>query len=154
MVNFVCLDSESRIKHLTQEYTRKLVHVHPLGLPSPLNSPSVDSVSNTPPTLETQALLPAVSAYTYMWSDTIDRVVPELWSYETFMKDNAWKWTGESSNTGSSDEKGMEEPARDFVDRGGDIVRCALADAKAMTGGSRFFSQDEFERRKRLFSKA
>ena len=56
------------------------------------------------------------------------------------MKDNAWKWTGESDSTDSN-----ESNSSDTLNNDGDTI-------EESTGGSKYFS-DQVERRKRIFGR-
>jgi hypothetical protein len=93
---------------------RKGVSVHPLGTLAPLAidiTPTVESaiVPAAPPPLPTEGkLAPAVAAATYVWCDPDDRLYPELWSFEQFVRDNAWKWVGEGARD-NADYKAVEE---------------------------------------------
>ncbi|EIN10901.1 hypothetical protein PUNSTDRAFT_64285 [Punctularia strigosozonata HHB-11173 SS5] len=81
------------------EYTREPVLVHPLGALAPLSDPDDKTVapSTPPPIPPLDALAPAVPAETYIWARPISELQPEIWSYETFMRENAWKWVGDGS---------------------------------------------------------
>ena len=133
-----------------KEYIRKLVSVHPLHQPVSLNNSSVASIPMKLPALEEEKLLPATPAYTYIWMNPADRVVPELWSYETFMKDNAWKWTGELEVPDGS-EGNITNTLKDT--NGGDELTGIHSDRTAQSGGSSYFSRDQVERRRLQFEK-
>ena len=77
----------------SQEYTKETVQVYPLGVLEPLNSPSQSVVPLSAAGLPNDLTNP-VKATVYIWSDSISRLVPELWSFDTFVRDNAWKWVG------------------------------------------------------------
>ncbi|KAI0775282.1 hypothetical protein BD413DRAFT_534727 [Trametes elegans] len=129
------------------EYTRENVAVHPLGPPTPLSSapapsgatpgstaeaPAVDAPAATDayvvprtaselPPLE--ALPPALAAETYIYAGPLGGLSPELWTYEDFVRDSAWKWVG----SGARDEDYYVE-----VDRrrelAGKTLRTAIVD--------------------------
>ncbi|KAI0649205.1 hypothetical protein C8Q79DRAFT_498429 [Trametes meyenii] len=99
------------------EYTRESVSVHPLGPLAPLSSdPSSQSRSAgapaetaadvyvVPPTAPAlpplDALAPAVAAQTYIYAGPLSGLSPELWSYEDFVRENAWKWVGRGDHDG------------------------------------------------------
>ncbi|KAI0041918.1 hypothetical protein FA95DRAFT_1525981 [Auriscalpium vulgare] len=85
------------------EYVRTLVAVHPLGPSAPLPSdvtPTVESayVPTTPAPLPSPSELTATAtAETYVWKAPVTDLEQELWSFETFVRDNAWKWVGEGA---------------------------------------------------------
>ncbi|VDC04759.1 unnamed protein product [Peniophora sp. CBMAI 1063] len=84
------------------EYTRDPVRVHPLGPASPpplaASHATQDFVpATTNPLPKPDELAPAVQASAYVWSNPVTELKPELWSFEDFVRDNAWKWVGEGS---------------------------------------------------------
>ena len=103
--------------HLTQEYTREGVLVHPLGPFTALSStpvprttiPSVGAASTPPTQSATNAYLVPLTApdlhppdslatplpaQTYIYAGPLSDLSPELWLYEDFVRENAWKWVG------------------------------------------------------------
>ena len=100
----------------TKEYTREDVLVHPLGRLTPLSSTPIppasilgsDAVSSTMdsyvsplkapelPPLDT--LSPPLAAQTYIFAGPLRGLSPELWSYEDFVRENAWKWVGRGTH--------------------------------------------------------
>ncbi|KAI0833391.1 hypothetical protein BC628DRAFT_16836 [Trametes gibbosa] len=106
------------------EYTRDLVEVHPLGPLAPLSSaskpthgaPIIMPLSTQPqgahselseaatdayiiprtapelPPLHTLAA--AVTAHTYIYAGPLSGLSAELWSYDDFVRESAWKWVG------------------------------------------------------------
>ncbi|KAI1797200.1 hypothetical protein LXA43DRAFT_910390 [Ganoderma leucocontextum] len=96
------------------EYTRENVLVHPLGPFSALSStpvprstiPSVgaplapstqsatDAYTTAPELPPLDSLSPPLPAETYIYVGPLDDLTPELWSYEDFVRENAWKWIG------------------------------------------------------------
>ncbi|KAG6817680.1 hypothetical protein H0H87_005439 [Tephrocybe sp. NHM501043] len=83
------------------EYIRKGVDVHPLGILVKLSEYPIDDealIPSNPPALPALSkLAPPVSAKTYVY-DLFQRLQPELWSFEEFVKNNAWKWYGEQDS--------------------------------------------------------
>ncbi|KAH9945397.1 uncharacterized protein BXZ73DRAFT_96388 [Epithele typhae] len=79
------------------EYTREAVHVHPLA-----EDPSTDAYvvpPTTAPLPARSALAPAVRAETYVYAGPAARdLSPELWSYDAFVRENAWKWVGRGAD--------------------------------------------------------
>lgn len=103
--------------HLVQEYIREGVLVHPLGpfsslsstpvpnttIPSvgPTSTPSSKSATNTylvpltaPGLPPLDSLAEPLPAETYIYAGPLQDLSPELWSYEDFIRENAWKWVG------------------------------------------------------------
>ncbi|KAH9850314.1 hypothetical protein C2E23DRAFT_836025 [Lenzites betulinus] len=108
------------------EYTRDVVAVHPLGPLAQLSPASdqmhtapraapastqtlgaqpdagdatTDAyvVPRTAPKLPPlQQLAPAVYAQTYIYADSLSGLSAELWSYDDFVRESAWKWVGGS----------------------------------------------------------
>ncbi|KAI0368638.1 hypothetical protein BV20DRAFT_969010 [Pilatotrama ljubarskyi] len=92
------------------EYTRESVAVHPLGPLTPLSSHSEPRASaptpgdaatdayvvpRTAPELPPLNALPTpLPAQTYIYAGPLDQLSSELWSYEDFVRENAWKWVG------------------------------------------------------------
>jgi hypothetical protein len=66
------------------------------------------------------ALAPAVRADTYVWAQPTSELRPEIWSYETFVRENAWKWVGDGA---ADNEDYMEVEERRAMN--GTIVRVA-----------------------------
>ncbi|KAF8071906.1 hypothetical protein FPV67DRAFT_1483122 [Lyophyllum atratum] len=77
------------------EYIRKHVEVHPLAplvklSEYPINEAAL--IPEEPPALPASTdLAPSIKAETYVY-DRFKRLEPALWSYEEFVKNNAWKW--------------------------------------------------------------
>jgi len=104
------------------EYVRNLVPVYPLSQPTtlspymhqstlPLAAPHRHSVSTLPP---------PILAHTYIWCKSPTRLIPSLWSFDDFVKNNAWKWAGVHAD---SNREYMEVDHR-RREMGGYIVRC------------------------------
>ncbi|KAF8825153.1 hypothetical protein HHX47_DHR7000288 [Lentinula edodes] len=53
--------------------------------------------ADPPPLPPTSELLPAIPAQTYIYND-LENLEADLWSFEDFIKNNAWKWYGDASN--------------------------------------------------------
>ena len=51
----------------------------------PLTAPELSPLDSLPPPL---------SAQTYIYAGPLKGLSPELWSYEDFVRENAWKWVG------------------------------------------------------------
>jgi len=94
------------------QYVRSFVTAHPLGpfAPVPADAKATsDAVGNhlIPATLlpleSTGELAQPIPALTYVWylGDGLEK---ELWSFDEFVKKNAWKWTGESARRDDYDE--------------------------------------------------
>ncbi|KAJ8521925.1 hypothetical protein ONZ45_g1429 [Pleurotus djamor] len=85
------------------EYIRKEVSVYLLA-PS-TSIPELDSkteyaiVPANPPPLPSNLsdLSPSVAVQTYVYGDPKE-LEAELWSFDSFVKNNAWKWTGEQDD--------------------------------------------------------
>lgn len=112
-----------------QEYIRTKVPVHRLGLLLPLSSSGNQSaessvVPSTPPALPpSEDLAAPVEAETYIWCMPISHVERKLWSYETFVKENAYKWIGERASVENEDY--LEVDRRRGMN--GNIIRVAEA---------------------------
>ena len=82
-----------------QEYDRQKVQIYPLGPLEPLNSPSEDVIASSVSPLPAINELPEpVEADTYIWTAPTSLLVPQLWSYEVFIRDSSWKWVGLSAD--------------------------------------------------------
>jgi hypothetical protein len=66
---------------------------------------------------DSRDLAPAVQAQTYIWCKPLSQLSPEVWSYETFVKQNASKWVGPDANR---EEYMILEERRELI---GGIVR-------------------------------
>jgi hypothetical protein len=98
-----------------QEYSREKVSVHPLGDFTPLvaaeASPNVDAsfVPAAPAPLPSAGALPAaIPASVYLWTNPLSELHPELWSFDTFVRENAWKWIGDGASD-NKDYKAVDE---------------------------------------------
>lgn len=85
---------------LVQEYTRNEVSVRPLGpltvVPDLQPTVRYDLVPANPPPLpqDISQLPPPVKVDTYVYRNAAD-LDAALWSFDEFVKQNAWKWTGQ-----------------------------------------------------------
>ncbi|TDL19892.1 hypothetical protein BD410DRAFT_899874 [Rickenella mellea] len=75
------------------EYTREKVHVHVLGTFEPLNDTSEQTVPAHAKELPSEFGDP-IETDVYIWAAPTSLLDPKLWSYDTFIRDNAWKWVG------------------------------------------------------------
>jgi len=74
------------------EYTRECVHVQPLGPFTDVSTHSIDLVPSHSPPLPTpldRSLAIEAETYVYIEANNLDS---ELWSFEDFVKNNAWRW--------------------------------------------------------------
>ncbi|RPD61226.1 hypothetical protein L226DRAFT_560363 [Lentinus tigrinus ALCF2SS1-7] len=126
------------------EYTRENVDVHPLGPLTPLSSTPVPK-SSMPSSSETatdayvvplhapslpplDALPTPLPAQTYIYAGPLTDLSPELWSYEDFVRENAWKWVGRSA----LEDNYVEVDRR--RDMGGKTLRTEIIDTAAVPG--------------------
>lgn len=88
---------------IIKEYSRDRVLVHPLGpLTTIEESSGAYIVPSKPDPLPAVSELAApIEADTYVFRD-LSALHPELWSYEEFVKKNAWKWYGVASEGNSN----------------------------------------------------
>ncbi|KAI0714347.1 hypothetical protein C8T65DRAFT_573437 [Cerioporus squamosus] len=126
------------------EYTRENVEVHPLGSLTPLSSTSVPKSSiptsseaatdayvvplNVPSLPPLDALPAPLPAETYIYAGPITDLSPELWSYEDFVRENAWKWVGRSA----LEDNYVEVDRRGDMD--GKTLRTDIIDTAAVPG--------------------
>lgn len=95
------------------QYTRESVSVYPLGpLANIRDIPPIEVkslVPTTPPPIPTLSeLANPVDADTYVWCIGSSELRAQLWTFEEFVKLNAWKWIGSSS----TDNKDYDEVDR------------------------------------------
>ncbi|KAI5998882.1 hypothetical protein EDD15DRAFT_2161327 [Pisolithus albus] len=76
------------------EYTREVVVAYPLG---PLIS--LNNVPLVPTTVALQGLEPerSMKVQTYVWCKPISELRPDPWTFDDFVRQNAWKWVGVGS---------------------------------------------------------
>ncbi|KAI0322579.1 hypothetical protein OF83DRAFT_1161124 [Amylostereum chailletii] len=86
------------------EYIREEISVHPLGSFAPLASLNIpkDDISivpTTPPPIPDPSQLPKpLHAQTYVWAKNVATTLDKrLWSFDEFVRQNAWKWVGKDS---------------------------------------------------------
>lgn len=99
-----------------QEYVLESVVVHPLGPLEALNHPSNSVVAANAPSLP-DSLPEGIGAVTYMWNAHKDKLEPELWSYEVFIRDNAWKWVGPSADDDEYSEVDRRREANGIIEK-------------------------------------
>jgi len=124
--------SESEVRLLDifegDEYIRDLVPVHPISLPTTLSPHVYGHQSVTLPLAAPHnhcpsSLPPPILAHTYIWCKPLTRLIPSLWSFDDFVKNNAWKWAGVHADN----REYMEVDAR-RREMGGFILRCGGGD--------------------------
>lgn len=83
-----------------QEYTRKEVKVLPHSPLQPFKTVDPNGLLSKAEALPTKC--PTVgleSAFVYVWDAPIDRLSPEIWSYDTFVRENIWQaWANTDAN--------------------------------------------------------
>ncbi|KAF7791673.1 hypothetical protein EIP86_002696 [Pleurotus ostreatoroseus] len=83
------------------EYAREQVPVHTLAdfIPLTQSHPKEGSIvpSSPPPVPPLSSLRPPLTANIYIWINPVSELRPELWEYEQFVRENAWKWVGDGS---------------------------------------------------------
>ncbi|THV07394.1 hypothetical protein K435DRAFT_710241 [Dendrothele bispora CBS 962.96] len=89
------------------EYERITVDLYPFGDLLEVSHYSIDDdktyLPSKPPPLPSHADLPtSMQADTYVMVD-IKRLEPELWSFEDFVRNNAWKWHGQEASRTNPD---------------------------------------------------
>ncbi len=90
--------------------------VHPLGPLEALNDSSDSVVTASPPCLP-ETLPDGIEAVTYMWSARKSDLESKLWSYEVFVRDNAWKWVGPSTSVDDYDEVDKRREANGVIEK-------------------------------------
>ncbi|KAN0140918.1 hypothetical protein V8E53_001362 [Lactarius tabidus] len=94
------------------EYVRLQVLVHPLG---PFESVPVDTATSgaiednlipadLPPLPAASEMAQTVPAQTYVWCQHDGGLDKELWSFEEFIRKNAWKWVDRGAQRDDYDE--------------------------------------------------
>lgn len=74
-----------------------------------------------PPSIPARTSLPpGVPAHTYVWRAPIIYLTPEVWSFEQFIAQNAWKWVGKDADR--NEDIMLVEERRAVI---GEIVRTA-----------------------------
>ncbi len=88
-----------------QEYIRKEVHVHAVGRLTAIPSDTAVSSEATavegslipvalPPLPSADKLAQPIPAQTYVWRSKDSYLEKELWSFDEFVQNNAYKWIG------------------------------------------------------------
>jgi len=84
-----------------QEYKREKVDVHPLGPLTDVSNHSIDHDSLVPahslPLPSPSQIIESIAAETYVYEDE-NNLMAELWSFDDFVKNNAWKWYGSAAD--------------------------------------------------------
>lgn len=73
------------------EYTRESVRVHPLGSFKDVSTYTIDDALVPSQPSSSSERPPAVDAETYIYVKAFN-LKSELWSFDDFVKNNAWKW--------------------------------------------------------------
>jgi len=84
------------------EYTREQVLVHPLSSLTSLDEMLPFEVNGlvpakAPPVPAPNELEKALEVNTYVWCRPLSKLRPNLWAFNEFVRDNAWKWIGSES---------------------------------------------------------
>jgi len=81
---------------VAQEYTRELVSAYPLGALVGLHDgPPMDVNSIlSPKMLASVAMQQPVEVDAYIWCMPLSMLRPDCWTFESFIRHNAWKWVG------------------------------------------------------------
>ena len=97
---------------INQEYVRKEVRVHPLGRLTAIPSDAAVSSSAVkgsliptalPPLPSADELAEPIPAQTYVWRSKDSYLEKELWSFDEFVKNNAYKWIGPEAKSSEYD---------------------------------------------------
>ncbi len=127
-----------------QEYTRENVKVHPLGPLTSLSSTPVPTSTipssstaatdsyvvplDAPSLPPLDALSAPLPAETYIYAGPLTDLSPELWSYEDFVRENAWKWVGRTAHA----DNYIEVDRRRDLD--GKTLRTEIVDPASLPG--------------------
>ena len=98
---------------INQEYVRKEVHVHPLTTVA--SDAMVSSSEETavegplipaalPPLPSADELAQPIPAQTYVWCAKDSYLEKELWSFDNFVKNNAYRWIGPEESSEEYEE--------------------------------------------------
>ena len=75
--------------------------IHPLGPLKDVSNHSIDQDSlvpaHPPPLPSSSQMANIIRAETYVYEDE-NNLMAELWSFDDFVKNNAWKWYGSSAD--------------------------------------------------------
>ena len=106
-----------------------MIPVHPLAgftILEASNAADASLVPSTPPPVPPlTSLAPSILAHTYIWAKPLQHLLPEIWDYEHFVRENAWKWVG---NAAADNKDYVEVDKR--REMGGVIVRTDILDAE------------------------
>ena len=80
---------------MLKEYIREAVSVFPLAEFAPLLNSAGTLVAPSEPLPELREFIPV---HTYIWADRLDRLVPEVWSFDIFVKEKLWRWVGKAGS--------------------------------------------------------
>ncbi|KAJ3753530.1 hypothetical protein EV360DRAFT_53325 [Lentinula raphanica] len=86
------------------EYSRSNIEIHPLQSLVDISdyNATLDEATlvpvDPPPIPSASDLLPATPAQTYIYNN-LDNLEADLWSFDDFVRNNAWKWYGSASYT-------------------------------------------------------
>jgi hypothetical protein len=80
------------------------VDIYPLGPLKDVSNHSIDQDSpvipaHPPPLPSPSEMTNTIGAETYVYEDE-NNLMPELWSFDDFVKNNAWKWYGLTAEGG------------------------------------------------------
>lgn len=87
-------------------------------IPESISTASAITPAHPEPLPERDQLEPSVECQTYIWTRPLNTLDKELWSFEEFIRINAWKWVGSTSK--DSEEYSEVEKRRQMQ---GEIVR-------------------------------
>lgn len=100
------------------------MQVHPLGPLEPLNDPSDSVIASSAPSLPSvDQLADPVVADTYIWVASTSLLAPELWSYDAFIRDNAWKWVGPKEDSESYTEVDRRRAMNGIINHAADETK-------------------------------
>lgn len=93
-----------------QEYRRDEVSVLPCSPLQSFESVDPNGLLSKAEALPTPSPSDLVSTYVYVWAAPIDRLAPEIWSYDKFVSDEIWKaWAATDSNRPDPEVKILPE---------------------------------------------
>ncbi|KAF9003981.1 hypothetical protein BDQ17DRAFT_1355254 [Cyathus striatus] len=82
-------------------YDRAKVQVYALGPFAPVSTHNIRqdtfAPEHPPPVPDESSLPPPLDCETYIFNQ-LNRLAPEPWDFESFVKENAWKWYGEEAD--------------------------------------------------------
>ncbi|PVF97291.1 PLP-dependent transferase [Serendipita vermifera] len=117
------------------EYERQLVSAIPLGPSQPLNVAAADAgvvfdPVTYPPKDSEEAIASQTKAHVYVWnkSPLLETLEPDIWSYETFVKENLHRWIGNEADRSSYTDVDRRREKFEAVIREGNVVDMKAAD--------------------------